>query len=176
MLGVAVTVGQATYPLVLDAHTAVAKRPFTCGMLPRERHFGVRIREDRLMIHASSVSTPLGHFLVVEPDPLFRLLLCVAFAGEFSEFSAVGTFDEARTLLDEQRFTAIVAEYHLPGGTGFTLYREARRSMPNVPFVLMCGGLPVTVPDPCFRFLGKPFDVTEFAETLGQMLAEAADV
>lgn len=123
------------------------------------------------MVH-SSASARLGHFLVVEPEPLFRLLLSVAFSGQFSDFSAVASFDEAQRLLSEHDFTAIVAEYHLPGGTGLSLYHETRRRLPTVPFVLMCGGLPVSVPDPYYRFFGKPFSVAELAETLRQMLTQ----
>jgi DNA-binding NtrC family response regulator len=123
------------------------------------------------MTHPSA-SIRLGHFLVAEPEPLFRLLLCVAFSGEFSDFSAVASFSEAEELLREHRFTAIVAEYHLPGGTGLSLYHEARRLMPIVPFVLMCGGLPVSVSDPNYRFFGKPFSVANLAETLRRMVAE----
>jgi DNA-binding NtrC family response regulator len=123
------------------------------------------------MIHPSA-PVRRGHFLVVEPEPLFRLLLCVALSGQFSDFSAVSNFGEAQALLGEHHFAAIVAEYHLPGGTGLSLYYEARRSMPTVPFVLMCGGLPVSVPDPYYRFFGKPFSVAELAETLREMLPE----
>lgn len=119
-----------------------------------------------------SSRTTSRHILIVEPDPLFRLLLCVAFSGQFSAFSAVARFDEARTLLQEQTFAAVIVEYHLPGGTGLSLYHEVRRVLPTVPFVLMCGGLPISVPDPRYCFFGKPFGVSDLADTLRQMLAE----
>lgn len=111
------------------------------------------------------------HILVVEPDPLFRLLLCVALAGEFSDFHAVATYNEARALLAEHDFAAIVAENDLKGGTGLALYVEVRRQHPALPFILMCGGTQVSRDDARFRFFAKPFRVTELAAALLEMIA-----
>jgi len=115
------------------------------------------------------------HFLIVEPDPLFRLLLCVALSGEFSDFHAVADFKEATALLAAHDLSAIVAEYHLPCGSGLVLYEEARRRQPKVPFVLMCGGMRVCLDDPRFCFLEKPFNLQVLVETL-EVLAGAARV
>jgi DNA-binding transcriptional LysR family regulator len=46
---------------------------------------------------------------------------------------------------------------------------EARRRMPEVPFILMCGGSPLSVADLRFRFLAKPFALGELDEALHQM-------
>lgn len=121
----------------------------------------------------STPSTPAlsQHFLVVEPDPLFRLLLCVALSGQFSDFHAVASFQEARALLGEHDFSAIIAEYHLPGGTGLALYEEVRRNSPRLPFVLMCGGMQVTLPDPHYRFVAKPFGLADLGFALSEMVA-----
>ena len=116
-------------------------------------------------------SAPSQHFLVVEPDPVFRLLLCVALAGQFSDFHAVASFGEARALLAEHEFSAVIAEYHLPGGTGVSLYEYARRVSAGMPLILMCGGDPIALPDPHFRFFAKPFGLSEFAEVLAEMIA-----
>ena len=115
------------------------------------------------------------HVLVVEPDPLFRLLLCVALAGDFSDFHAVATFNEARALLAEHPFAAIVAENELTGGSGLALYDEVRRTQPALPFILMCGGIQVGRDDARFRSFAKPFRVTEMATALLEMIAPAAN-
>jgi DNA-binding NtrC family response regulator len=65
------------------------------------------------------------HILVVEPDPLFRLLLCVAMASEFSDFHAVATINEARALLAEHDFPPIIAENDFKGGNALSIFREA---------------------------------------------------
>jgi hypothetical protein len=99
-----------------------------------------------------------SHFLVVEPDPLFRLLLCVTLADRFTDFHAVASFNEALALLKEHSFSAIIAEYHLPGGTGIALHEEARSRLPQVPFVLdvrwnsyFCRGPSLPLPCETFR-------------------------
>ncbi len=114
------------------------------------------------------------HVLIVEPSPLFRLLLCVALAGEFSDFHAVATFNEARALLAEHPFAAVIAENDLKGGPGLALYEEARRSHPALPFILMCGGIRVSREDVRFRFFAKPFLVAELAAALLEMITPAA--
>jgi DNA-binding NtrC family response regulator len=123
------------------------------------------------MSHALASSAQQRHFLIVEPDPLFRLLLCVVLAGDFSDFHAVATYHEARALLAEHEFAAVVAEYHLPGGSGLALYEHVRRESPAVPFILMCGGMQVTLSDPHYRFLGKPFALTELVRAMAEMCA-----
>ena len=115
------------------------------------------------------------NLLVVEPDPLFRLLLCVALSSQFSDFHAVASFREARSLLAEHQFDTIVAEYHLPGGTGLALYEEVRRSHPFLPFALMCGGDPVNLPDPQFCFFAKPFSLHEMADVIARLEGRAWD-
>ena len=92
-------------------------------------------------------------------------------AGEFADFHAVATFHEARALLAEHEFAAIVAENDLVGGTGLSLYEEVRQTKPILPFVLMCGGDRVTRDDPQFRFLPKPFGLAELTAALVQMIA-----
>ena len=111
------------------------------------------------------------HLLVVEPDPRFRLLLCVATVGEFSDFHAVASYYEARALFAEHDFAAIIAENDLPGGTGLLFYEEVRRLRPELPFVLMCGGIAVTRDDPQFRFFAKPFSIGELTATLAELTA-----
>lgn len=122
------------------------------------------------MITTLSSSNVSRHFLIVEPDPLFRLLLCVALSGQFSDFHAVASFREAQALLAAQNFTAIIAERHLPGGTALDLYEQARRAAPEVPFVLMCGGEPIALDDTHFRFFAKPFGLAEFTDSLAEMI------
>ncbi len=128
------------------------------------------------MICSPSASAGSKEFLVVEPDPLFRLLLCVAVADQFTDFHAVATFSEARTLLSQHIFAAIIAEYHLPGGSGLKLHEEVRRTTPDVPFILMCGGTSITLSDPYFRFLAKPFGVADFAGVLANMMTPQTDL
>ena len=123
------------------------------------------------MTNSPSSSALSKHFLVVDPNPLFRLLLCVALSGQFSDFHAVASFGEAQALLTEQSFAAIISEQHLTGGTGLALYNESRRGSSGVPFILMCGGERVTLGDSNFRFFAKPFGLADLAETLAAMMA-----
>ena len=117
-----------------------------------------------------------SHFLIVEPDALFRLLLCVTLADRSSDFHAVADFNEALALLESHSFSAIIAEQHLPGGTGIALHQEARRRMPQVPFILMCGGNPLSVADLRFRFLAKPFALGGLDEALHQIQVVSGSV
>jgi DNA-binding NtrC family response regulator len=143
----------------------------TSNLRPRERQSLLPIREDRRMVTTLSSSNASRRFLIVEPDPLFRLLLCVALSGQFSDFHAVASFGEAQALLATQNFTAIIAERHLPGGSALNLYEQARHAAPEVPFVLMRGGEPIVLDDAHFRFFAKPFGLTEFTDCLAGMLS-----
>ena len=127
------------------------------------------------MSNPSIAPTQSKSLLVVEPDPLFRLLLCVALSGQFSDFHAVADFGEARRLLAEQGFDAIIAEHHLPGGTGLALYEEVRRTNPLVPFALMCGGEPLDLPDPQYCFFGKPFSLEVLGDVIAKLESRAFD-
>ena len=129
-----------------------------------------RQRQHREMI-CTSFPRIAPHLLVVEPDPRFRLLLCVATVGEFSDFHAVASYNEARALFAEHDFAAIIAENDLTGGTGLAFYEEVRRFRPELPFVLMCGGDTVTRDDPQFRFFPKPFSIADLIATLAEMMA-----
>ena len=121
------------------------------------------------MTYLAPLSSPSRHFLIVEPDSLFRLLLSVVLSDQCWTFHAVASFGEAQALLAVQKFTAIIAERHLPGGTALDLYEQARRAAPEVPFVLTCGGEPVALDDAHFRFFAKPFGLTEFTACLAEM-------
>lgn len=138
-----------------------------------ERKGGSGARHRRRMLTADTTRRD-HHILVVEPDPLFRLLLCVALAGEFSDFHAVATFNEARALLTEHSFAAIIAENDLKGGSGLALYEFVRKQHPSLPFVLMCGGIHVCRDDANFRFFAKPFLLKKFAATFLAMVAPTA--
>jgi DNA-binding NtrC family response regulator len=87
----------------------------------------------------------------------------------------VATHPEAFALLSQQDFIAVVAEYHLTGGTGLSLYQESRRRCATLPFILMCGGASVALPDPYFRFLSKPFSIWDLTSALETMIASAPD-
>jgi DNA-binding NtrC family response regulator len=126
------------------------------------------------MTYLPRSSSLTRHFLIVEPDPLFRLLLCAALSGQFSDFHAVASFGEAQALLATQKFTAIIAERHLPGGTALDLYEQARRTASEVPFLLVCGGDPVALNDAHFRFFAKPFGLTEFTDCLAEMISASS--
>lgn len=128
------------------------------------------------MTYLPRSSSCTRRFLIVEPDPLFRLLLCVALSGQFSDFHAVASFGEAQALLTAHKFTAIIAEQHLPGGTALDLYEQARRAAPELPFLLMCGGEPVALNDAHFRFFAKPFGLTEFTDSLAEMIRASSRV
>lgn len=58
------------------------------------------------------------NLLVVKPDPLFRHLLCLALSDDVRR--------RGEGLITVQPFAAIVAEYHLRGGTGLELCNVAR--------------------------------------------------
>lgn len=126
------------------------------------------------MTYLAPSSSTSRHFLIVEPDPLFRLLLSVVLSEKCRSFHAVASFAEAQALLAAQSFTAIIAEQHLPGGAGLDLYEQARRAAPEVPFVLTCGGESIAFDDAHFRFFAKPFGLTELTETLTEMISASS--
>jgi hypothetical protein len=61
-------------------------------------------------MYCNSTERTVPPLLVVEPDPRFRLLLCVTTVDEFSDFHAVASYNEARALFAEHDFAAIITE------------------------------------------------------------------
>ncbi len=81
----------------------------------------------------------------------------------------VASVTQARSLMDGPFvFHAIVCDYQLRDGTGMDFYnwlRESRKS--KIPFLMISGKVaPISLHDPAFNFLAKPFQPSDILEVM----------
>ena len=84
---------------------------------------------------------------------------------------------EAKALVDKGvgRFSALISDYHLPGGvTGLDLALMVRARDPSIPVILATGRPDVLVgkwpPGDGFVLLRKPYGPSQMVETLGKLV------
>lgn len=123
------------------------------------------------------MEAPADRVLVVEDDPLVRRSLLFALASLGPYVVGASGPAEARTLLGEQRFSHVLADYNLGGGTtGAELLAEVRATQPTCRRILMSGSTEAFArtlePGLAHALLSKPFSRQQIAEAL--KLATAA--
>jgi two-component system response regulator PilR (NtrC family) len=132
------------------------------------------------------MSTPARHrLLVIDDEPDLRTLYELTLLREGYDVETAGSVDEARQMLREQRFGAVITDMRLPDGTGLEILRDleaqsrhekaivitAYGSADNAVSALKAGA---------YDYLTKPVDLKQFrsvvASALGGDIATATSV
>lgn len=112
--------------------------------------------------------------LVLDDDPAMLQALTWFFEKRGFHVAAAGTLAEARMFCERHKsFSLVVADYHLPDGTGAEFcwwLREETHATP--PFLLMSGSMVGTVTCPAgVDFLAKPFTLEELEGRVRTLVA-----
>jgi DNA-binding NtrC family response regulator len=116
------------------------------------------------------VENPL-RVLVVDDDPAMCGMLVDSLEAQGHEARAAHSVGEALRLLEQQRFTVVLSDVHMPSRSGFELLDELKSRDVDVPVILMSSfGSPETARQASARgalaFLSKPFDSGDLTELL----------
>jgi putative two-component system response regulator len=124
-----------------------------------------------------------GRVLCVDDDVQVRELIARVLGGAGHECVPAGSVDEARMLLEEQTFSAVLCDINLPGSSGLDLLRELRAKHPHIATVMVTGRNDPSVADRAldlgaFGYITKPFApndlLIDLANALHRQRAEAA--
>jgi DNA-binding response OmpR family regulator len=111
--------------------------------------------------------------LVIDSDPeMLRTLACF-FEKRGFHVAAAGNVGEAKDYFYRRpRWTMVIADYHLPDGTGwdFCAWLRERPNATATPFLLMSGGLHAATICPEVDFLAKPFRVEDLENRVRTLL------
>ncbi|HVU32972.1 MAG TPA: response regulator [Opitutaceae bacterium] len=117
--------------------------------------------------------TAKAPLLLVDDD--VHMLRALAFYFERRGFEVItaDSFAAAKSeYLRLARWSLVIADFSLPDGNGWELYRWTSEQKPAAPpFLLISGG---TVPADCVsavEFLAKPFSLDELSSRVGALLA-----
>ncbi|HYP25072.1 MAG TPA: response regulator, partial [Actinomycetota bacterium] len=69
----------------------------------------------------TTAPVPAGPLLVVDDEEPARRLLARVLRDHGDRCRTAGTLDEARALLDEERFELLITDFDMPGGSGLDL-------------------------------------------------------
>lgn len=114
--------------------------------------------------------------LFVEDDPLVRLFVVEALAGEGYAAEPAASADEARALIDRTHYDVLMTDISLSRGQdGFALAAWAARRQPGLRIIYTSG-----LPDPqdgrmlaCGSFLPKPFGTGRLLQSIEAATARA---
>ena len=85
------------------------------------------------------LSTPQPRVLCVDDDEDSRVMLIALLKLALIEAKAVGTADQALSLIEKERFDLYLLDAWLPGLDGFELCRRMRAFHPHTPIVFFSG-------------------------------------
>ena len=81
-----------------------------------------------------------GHILIVDDDRFFTKVFKIILTGEAYEVSCAASLKEARGLLRQNRFDAIVSDLRMADSNdGIALLRELRAENNSIPFIMLTG-------------------------------------
>jgi putative two-component system response regulator len=103
-----------------------------------------------------------GRVLCVDDDVQVRKLIARVLDDAGHECLSAGTVDEARTLLAQYSFAAVLCDINLPGSSGLELLRELRANHPDVATVMVTGRDDPSIADRAldlgaYGYVTKPF-------------------
>ena len=79
--------------------------------------------------------------MAVDDDPLVLRLLTRILTQAGYEILEAGSVRDALKLLDAGRFSVLISDLNMPGGSGLDLARELRRKNADLPMILLSGSL-----------------------------------
>ena len=84
-------------------------------------------------------NVPRGRILVVDDEPSICTLLIEGLSPEGFECRAAGSGEEAISILELQRFDALISDLRMPGISGLALLEATRAKYPRMSFLLATG-------------------------------------
>jgi len=106
--------------------------------------------------------------LLVEDDAGLRSLIVKHLEAMGCQVDAAATAESAHAILSAARspYHVLIADVHLPDGTGLSVARAAHETQPNLPLVFITGDGDARVASEALRcdpagYLLKPFELTE---------------
>lgn len=115
-----------------------------------------------------------GHFLVVEDNPVNRLVVIQQLCSLGHRVEAVDDGKKALESLERNAFDAILMDCHMPGLDGFTTTRRIRDSEPEgqrIPIIALTADAQAETRERCLasgmdEYLTKPYTFEALVETL----------
>ena len=116
-----------------------------------------------------------GRVLCVDDDEQVRGLIQRVLDSAGHECVPAATADEARALLEDGQFSAVLFDINLPDSSGLELLRELRQQHPHVAAVMVTGRDDPTIADRAldlgaYGYLTKPFAPNELLIDLANAL------
>lgn len=110
--------------------------------------------------------------LVVEDEPLLRLLIADELRDSGYDVSEAGTADAALSMMDSREFDLILTDVHMPGSlNGVDLAERVRSDRPAVKIIIFSGNAPADDHGPVADMvLKKPVDFPVLLENVGRLL------
>jgi DNA-binding NtrC family response regulator len=117
--------------------------------------------------------------LVVDDDSAIRLSLEAALEADGHRVTAVGDIPEAIEAVTRTAFDVVVADIHLPHGTGLELFRAVRRESPDTDVILITGHGAISeavaaLKDGARDYLTKPFAIEELVVRIDRIAEQRA--
>lgn len=78
--------------------------------------------------------------LIVDDDDLLREVMCDVFSIEGAEVKDADNGVKALTLVQNQKFDAVISDVRMPGGDGITLAKNISEMTGDKPLVFICSG------------------------------------
>ncbi|MFH1725744.1 MAG: response regulator [Elusimicrobiota bacterium] len=119
--------------------------------------------------------------LLLDDETAIQKLVSRLFRGMEADLTSVGCVREALEKIREQTFELLIADVRLPDGNGLDVAKEFRLRSPGSAVIVITGSpeddtderLRDLRPTACFL---KPFDISEFRKTVGELLGLSAAV
>ena len=118
---------------------------------------------------------PRGRVLVVEDEPMIRMLLELGLQEAGLDVCSAENGAEALRILEKASFDILLLDYLMPGMTGLELSAQVRRSNPNLPIALISGSAALLTHDEIAaagvtRTFAKPFDLNDLIDWIDSVL------
>ncbi len=126
------------------------------------------------------MSTPTHHrLLVVDDEPDLRTLYELTLLREGYDIETAGSVEDARLLLAEHRFSAVITDMRLPDGTGLDILRQIEaESRPEKTIVITAYGSAENAVSAlkagAYDYLTKPVDLKQFRAVIASALNNEA--
>ncbi|MEJ8839064.1 sigma-54-dependent transcriptional regulator [Ramlibacter sp. AN1133] len=122
--------------------------------------------------------TAAPHVLVVDDEPDLRTLYELTLLREGYRVDAAGTLEEGWSLLQQQRFDAVITDMRLPDGLGLDLlHRMAAQQRPERCIVMTAYGSAENAVEAlkagAFDYLTKPVDLKQFRTVVASAIQES---
>jgi two-component system nitrogen regulation response regulator GlnG len=111
--------------------------------------------------------------LVIDDDTSIRWVLTQALSDEGFAVSAAENAQQARELLEQQHFAAVLSDIRMPGDDGLVLLKELKQQYQDLPVIIMTAHSDLesavnAYEHGAFDYLPKPFDVDQAIELVSR--------